>query len=327
MRKLALLLLVVLAALATIVIRIQPRGQATIFRRGNHLTVRARPVYIRPLAYDSRCRAPLTGGRLTIETTAAGVSATGDDVEARVRFTYELPETMSPDWQTNDWCMALDGEVGATFFQWAQGETDGALLDRRAAGDRAAAVVAHEVATVHPANVSVRIELPPGCERLRAVDDVAAGAPARTAGDLHRPRRRRLAAARHLHAGGRDADAQTPRPRRHGRRSGNRASAALADALDDNDDRRVAARARDPRLHPIQPHHARERADHQRRAARAGDLEHGDAGGKQTAVFGLWATYPAEPVHGLNVTDRMANFLYTDRQRPAGVVYPPSRQP
>ena len=48
--------------------------------------------------------------------------------------------------------------------------------------------------------------------------------------------------------------------------------------------------------------------------------------GKQTAVFGLWATYAAEPVHGLNVSDRLFTFLYVNAEKPAGVVWPPSRQ-
>src|SRR5207245_6762888 len=32
-------------------------------------------------------------------------------------------------------------------------------------------------------------------------------------------------------------------------------------------------------------------------------------GGKRVAVLGLWATYPAEPVHGLMVSDRLCTFL------------------
>jgi tetratricopeptide (TPR) repeat protein len=48
--------------------------------------------------------------------------------------------------------------------------------------------------------------------------------------------------------------------------------------------------------------------------------------GKQNSVFGLWATYAAEPVHGLNVSDRLFTFLFTDSAKPAGVVWPPSRQ-
>ena len=48
--------------------------------------------------------------------------------------------------------------------------------------------------------------------------------------------------------------------------------------------------------------------------------------GKRVAVFGLWATYPAEPVNGLMVSDRMFTFLYSEATPPEGVVYPRDRE-
>jgi tetratricopeptide (TPR) repeat protein len=48
--------------------------------------------------------------------------------------------------------------------------------------------------------------------------------------------------------------------------------------------------------------------------------------GKSVAVFGLWATYPAEAVRGLMVADRFASFTAADRQPPPGVVFPPARE-
>jgi tetratricopeptide (TPR) repeat protein len=50
------------------------------------------------------------------------------------------------------------------------------------------------------------------------------------------------------------------------------------------------------------------------------------AAGKTVAVFGLWATYPAEPVRGLLVADRFASFTAGDRRPPPGVVFPASRE-
>src|SRR5438128_4976570 len=49
-------------------------------------------------------------------------------------------------------------------------------------------------------------------------------------------------------------------------------------------------------------------------------------GGKRVAVFGLWATYPAEPVNGLVVSDRLFSFLYKEHAPPAGVVYPAAQE-
>jgi tetratricopeptide (TPR) repeat protein len=50
------------------------------------------------------------------------------------------------------------------------------------------------------------------------------------------------------------------------------------------------------------------------------------AAGKSVAVFGLWATYPAEAVRGLMVADRFASFTARDRRPPPGVVFPPGQE-
>jgi tetratricopeptide (TPR) repeat protein len=48
--------------------------------------------------------------------------------------------------------------------------------------------------------------------------------------------------------------------------------------------------------------------------------------GRTSATFGLWATYPAESVNGLMVSDRLSGFLYSEGQPPPGVVHPPERE-
>jgi Tfp pilus assembly protein PilF len=49
-------------------------------------------------------------------------------------------------------------------------------------------------------------------------------------------------------------------------------------------------------------------------------------GGRTSATFGLWATYPAERVSGLVVSDRMMGFLFAEEKPPAGSVYPAERE-
>jgi len=49
--------------------------------------------------------------------------------------------------------------------------------------------------------------------------------------------------------------------------------------------------------------------------------------GKSAAVFGLWATWPAEPVRGVVASDRLFTFLYSESSPPPNTVYPPSREP
>jgi Flp pilus assembly protein TadD len=45
-------------------------------------------------------------------------------------------------------------------------------------------------------------------------------------------------------------------------------------------------------------------------------------GDRSVAVFGIWATYPAEPVKGLMVSDRLFTFLFREATPPEGVVFP-----
>jgi len=50
------------------------------------------------------------------------------------------------------------------------------------------------------------------------------------------------------------------------------------------------------------------------------------AAGKTSAVFGLWATFPAEAIDGLVVSDRLFTFLYKESAPPGGVVFPADRE-
>ena len=50
------------------------------------------------------------------------------------------------------------------------------------------------------------------------------------------------------------------------------------------------------------------------------------AAGKKVAGFGFWATYPAEAVNGLMVSDRLFTFLFSESAPPPGVVYPSNQE-
>src|SRR5688572_19030104 len=51
----------------------------------------------------------------------------------------------------------------------------------------------------------------------------------------------------------------------------------------------------------------------------------GDSG-RDVAVFGLWATHPAEAVKGLMVSDRLFSFQRQESRAPAGAVHPPAEE-
>jgi hypothetical protein len=50
------------------------------------------------------------------------------------------------------------------------------------------------------------------------------------------------------------------------------------------------------------------------------------AAGKKVGALGFWATYPAESVNGLMVSDRLFTFLFSEKAPPPGVVYPASME-
>jgi Flp pilus assembly protein TadD len=50
------------------------------------------------------------------------------------------------------------------------------------------------------------------------------------------------------------------------------------------------------------------------------------AAGKRVGVIGLWATYPAEPVNGLMVSDRLSSFLFKEESPPPGIVFPAAEE-
>ena len=121
-------------------------------------------------------------------------------------------------------------------------------------------------------------------EHARQVPAVTAVTIAQPSGDLHRPRRRRLVAARSVRRQRDDADAGQAGARRNERNGGDAPSAALAARLDDDDDRREPARSSHPRLPPRQSRNAPARADYQRRARGSRDLEHGHRRGARRSA-------------------------------------------
>lgn len=49
--------------------------------------------------------------------------------------------------------------------------------------------------------------------------------------------------------------------------------------------------------------------------------------GKSAAVFGMWATYPAEAIDGVMVSDRLYSFQHREALPPEAAVFPSSEQP
>lgn len=331
MRSKAILVAValILGALLAIFVRTQPSGCAMVFRRANSLDVRNQPVYLRPLLGGDRCRVTLAGGRLAFDSSVTAISASDDEVPLRVRFTYDAPAAIPADWPQGDWCGSLRARVEAGAVNASRLETaDTLLADRRAAGDRIAAGIGRELhaAGVRADAVSARLDLPLGFERLHIVPEVA----------------RKAHDARPVIFIGLDgADwqlldeymANGSMPNLKGLVDTGAGGVLETDypplsplvwttmmtGVGPLDHAILDFTRFNPYTHDKEPI----TSDERRVPAIWNMLTYA---GKRTAVFGLWATYAAEPVHGLNVSDRLFTFLYSDIDKPAGVVWPPSRQ-
>jgi Flp pilus assembly protein TadD len=317
------------ATLLAIFVRVQAAGCAMVFRRASSVVVRSQRIYLRPLFTGMRCCTKTSDGRLEFDQSVIAISATADEVPLRVRFTYDAPAAAPANWPAGDWCGALLARVAASASTASRIETAETLLaDRRGAGDRIAAAIGRELkaAGVSADAVSARIDLPLGFERLRNVLQLS----------------RQVHAARPVIFIGLDgADWQL-------------LDEYIADGSMPNLGRLVATGAGGvletdyPPLSPLVwttmmtgvgpldhaildftrfnpfTHDKEPITSDERRAPAVWNML--TSAGKRSAVFGLWATYAAEPVHGLNVSDRLFTFLYSDTHKPAGVIWPPSRQ-
>jgi Flp pilus assembly protein TadD len=326
-------LIVVLIAVAVIAaatfVRVQPSGAATVFQRGTRISARTTPVYIRVIG-ATQCRVAKISGNLGFDHDVHAITSGGDELTMRVRFTYRAPESIPTAGPRGpDWCATLSTQIAAITRRASAQHSTADILDRQrqttdAIADgiqrslRAAGVIAE--------SVSARAELPSGFERLRPIAEVAA----------------RAQAARPVIFIGLDAADWNLL-------DGYMASGVMPNLKKLVDHGTKATPLTElPPLSPIvwttmmtgvsplqhqildftrfNPYtHEKEpiTSDERRAPAIWNMLTYA---GKSAAVFGLWATYAAEPVHAINVSDRLFTFLYSEGQRPPRVVYPPQRQ-
>ncbi len=324
----AILVIILLAALVVLTVRLQPRATATLFRNGEHIVVRSSPLFLR--SPGSSCRARLVEGRLLFQETLPTRTATLDEITLRLRFTYAAPDHLPPGWPEGDWCRSLQTRVSAAVDRATATITHEDLLkDRRAAGDRAGAAIAAALDRdgLRPTALSARADLPPGFERARTAPDLA----------------RQVRKTRPVIFIGLDgADWQLLDQYIAGGTMPNLARIVTSGS-------RGILETEHPPLSPLvwttmmtgrgplehgildftrfnpQSHDKEPITSDERAVPSIWNML--TAGGKSVAVFGLWATYAAEPVHGVNVSDRLFTFLYSDPQRPQGVTYPATREP
>ncbi len=300
-----------------------------MFRRAGSIAARRQRLYLRPLPSGERCCVTLVAGRLAFDSSLIATTASADEVPLRIHFTYDLPDTIPTDWPQGDWCSSLRARVQAGVDQASRRDSaDAIMADRRAAGDRIAAAVERELqqAGVRVDTVSARLDLPAGFERLRIVPEVAKlthntppvifvgldGADWQLLDDYMASGS--MPNLKQLVAGGAGGVLETDYPP---------LSPLVWTTMMTGVGPLDHAILDFTRFNPYTKEKEPITSDERRVPAIWNMLTFA---GKQTAVLGLWATYAAEPVHGLNVSDRLFTFLYSDVDKPAGIVWPPSRQ-
>ena len=311
----------IVVALLAIFLRFQPAGSGTVFRRGNEVIVRRSAVYLRPLRFEWQCRVPLVDGHLWFDDELIGISATRDEFPIHLRVRYEPP----PSATDGNWCTSFAERVRATAGRTRPTVDD--LLDRRReAGDRIAASIEADLRAtkVDVKSISARIDLPSGFDRLRPISAIRAttarpvifvgldGADWELLDDYMS--RGLMPNLQRLVRSGSGGILETELPP-----LSPLVWTTMMTGASPLDHGILDFTRFNPTTHEKEPI----TSDERRVPAIWNMLTWA---GKQSAVFGLWATYAAEPVHGVNVSDRLFTFLYSEAERPPGVVDPPTRQ-
>ena len=320
--------LAVLAALVAAHASLQPPGVARVVRRGDAVRTLEGRLALAPRYLGEWCEQALAGDRLHAELTPTVVGSAGESYELAVEVDYRPPARLPAGWPEGDWCRGLAAVVNEEAGAWLRGTSPDELFDRpRAAEESGAASLRRALEERGLAVASLELALGfAGVDRPREVPEVvAAAAPGRKVivlaldgadWEMLRPLvdEGRMPELRRLLAEGRWGDLETQHPP---------LSPILWTTMMTGADPLEHGVLDFTRYHPESGVKEPITSDERRRPAVWNMATYG---GRSVAVFGLWATFPAEAVDGLLVSDRLFTFLYREAAPPRGAVYPPSRE-
>ncbi|MEA2239014.1 MAG: hypothetical protein QOC81_3738, partial [Thermoanaerobaculia bacterium] len=322
------LILILLALLAALTI--QPDGQARVTRRDSKITVQKARIGLRKAIGGKTCFASLQGSDLYFKQTIAVETKNGDVVSVPVSFLYQLPAALPPDWPDGDWCVSLENFIKQRLTLALRDiPPDALLVQNRAAGDQLSKSLQDDLRRAEiPANsVAARIVLPTGWQQTLPVPEIARAV--RPSGPvifigldggdwqllddyIARGVMPNLARLVREGASGLLETEQPPLSPIVWSTMMTGVSPLEHQVLDFTHFNPVTGVKE-----PI--------TSTERKVPAIWNME--TMAGRRVAVFGLWATYPAEPVRGLMVSDRLFPFFFTESSPPPGAVYPPSREP
>ncbi|HYO74866.1 MAG TPA: alkaline phosphatase family protein, partial [Thermoanaerobaculia bacterium] len=319
---------VLIAAALLLFMRLQPPGSARIVRRGDSL--RVLPGRVGFAAPGGKpCIAPFANGMSRFDRVYQASDAGGETIGVAVRFDYTVPPRVPQSWSDGDWCASLASRVEQLVTAWiASANVDTLRREPRRAGEAAVASIQNQIATwgLRPRYLTLRPTVPETAVATLPVADIAGRA------TKERPV---------LFIGLDGADWQLLESYMRAGAMPNLQSlvneGTAGDLLTDHPPLSpllwtTMMTGTSPLEHEILDftrfHPATGRKEpitsDERKVPAVWNMA--TQAGKSTAVFGLWATYPAEPVRGLVVSDRFFTFLFSEAEPPKGAVYPSARE-
>lgn len=329
MKRIIALAIAVLAVVAILLIfvRIQPAGNARIVRKGDAVQLVSNRVGI-VMPGGQQCVAPFANGLARFDRAIDAEDAGGETIGVGVRFDYAVPERVPAQWPAGDWCTSLGTHVEKLAKEWvAAADVEPLRRDPRRAGEIAAAALETQLASLRPRSLTVRPRIPESALATLPVAEIASRAtkapPVMFIGldgadwqllDAYM-RKGAMPNLQSLVREGTAGDLLTDHPP---------LSPLLWNTMMTGTGPLEHEILDFTRFHPATGRKEPITSD-ERKVPAIWNMA--TQAGKSTAVFGLWATYPAEPVQGLLVSDRFFTFLFSETTPPVGTVYPPSREP
>lgn len=311
-------------------VTLQPDGQARVTRRGSALFVQKHRLGWRTTFGGHPCFVPLHGRSLYFKKSISVQTKTGEAFDVPVSFVYEAPATLPRDWPSGDWCTSLQAWISTRLAPTLSSVTPDDLAEHpREMADRFSKSLAVDLdrVSIRATSVSLRIELPAGWQRTLPIPEIARSVrPAHPVifigldgGDwqlldeyIAKGMMPNLARLVREGASGLIETEHPPLSPLLWTTMMTGVSPLEHQVLDFT------------RFNPVTG--SKEPITSTEREVPA-IWNMVTMAGRRVAVFGLWATYPAEPVRGVMVSDRLFTFQFAETSPPPGTVYPPSREP
>ena len=323
----AIAIVVAVVALLLLVIRIQPAGSARIVRSGDELRVVAGRIGFAGFG-GAPCLAPYANQLARFDHLYQLEDAGGETIGVAIRFDYTVPPRVPQAWPEGDWCSSLAAKVGEHAKAWIAGaDLDTLRRNPRDAGELAVPILVKQLAALNPRYLTARPRIPETALATLPVDEIKA----RTTDTpplifigldgadwqlldfyMQRGAMPNLAS---LVREGTAGDLMTEHPP---------LSPLLWTTMMTGTTPLEHEILDFTRFHPATGQKEPITSD-ERKVPAVWNMA--TQAGKSTAVFGLWATWPAEPVRGLVVSDRFFTFLFSESAPPKGAVYPAAREP